>query len=213
MADKENGQEKPEKKDNADGGGNDPNTEVAQFTQEQLDAIIKDRLERANSKVTSDLMAQLGIENIDEAKKTLEDATKLKEAQMSELEKVQSQVTDAMNQAAQAKADMEAMQIQTNEALLKAAIISKAQNFNDPMDAWSFVDKSKVKIGEDGNYTGIDDVLKELSEAKPYLIKIKEETNGNVRSGTPTRSTSKTVAERLLEKKEKPETPRLRINF
>ena len=192
MADKGNDdQGKPET--DADGGGNDP---VAQFTQEQLDAIVKDRLERKEAKTTSDLMAQLGIENIDEAKKTLEDAAKFKEDQMSELEKTQAQIKDAMDQTAQAKADLEAMQLKTNEALLKAAIISKAQGFNDPMDVWLFVDRSKIEVDENGSYSGIDEALKKLSEDKPYLIKV--ETNGNTRPGTPTRPTPKTVAERLL---------------
>ncbi len=208
----EKGQEKPEKKEDANGGGTDQEKQETQFTQEQLDAIIKDRLERATTKTTSDLMAQLGIENVDEAKKTLEDAAKLKQEQMSELEKVQAQVTEAMAQTAQAKADMEAMKLKTDEALLQAAIISKAQSFNDPMDAWLFIDRSKVKTDEDGSYNGIEEALKVLSETKPYLVKV--ETNGNAKSGTPTRPVSKTVAERLLEKSEtKVEIPTVKINF
>jgi hypothetical protein len=201
MAENENDQEKPVIKNNANGGGND---QAAQFTQEQLDAIIRDRLERAKDKTTSDLMAQLGIENIEQAKTTLEDAAKLKEAQMSELEKAQTQVTEAMAKAAQAKLDMETMQIKANEALLKAAIIAKASGFNDPMDAWMFVDKSKIEIGEDGSHTGIDEAIKLLVEHKPYLIKV--ETNGNAKSGTPARPTPKTIAERLLSQNEKPKT-------
>jgi DNA repair exonuclease SbcCD ATPase subunit len=193
MTDKEKDQEELENENNANGGGTD---RAVQFSQEQLDAIVKDRLERARTKTTSDLLSQLGIEDIDEAKKAIEDATKAKEAQMSELEKAQAQITDALNQAAQAKADMKSIQAKADEALLKAAIISKAQNFNDPMDAWQFIDKSKIEIGEDGSYSGINKALEALTESKPYLIKL--ETNGNVKSGTPTRPTPKTVAEKLL---------------
>lgn len=211
MVDKENeDQEKLEDK-NANGGGDGQKNEV-QLTQEQFDAIIKDRLERATAKTTSDLMAQLGIEDVEQAKKTLEDAAKLKTDQMSELERAQAETNEALQQAVQAKADMETMRIKTDEALLKAAIISKASSFHNPMDAWQFIDRSKIETNENGDYTGIDEALKVLAEEKVYLVK--GETNGNTKSGTPVRPQSKTVAERLLEKSEKPEQPeRLKINF
>jgi hypothetical protein len=198
MVTEKSDQEKPEKENNANGGGADQ----AQFTQEQLDAIIKDRLERANNKITSDLMAQLGIEDIDEAKKAIEEAAKLKEAQMTELEKAQAQVTEAMNQAAQAKAETEAMQAKANEALLKSAIIAKSQDFNDPMDAYTFVNKAKIEVSEDGEYKGIDEALKELAETKPYLVRTENTENGKG-PGTPTRATPKTVAERLFAQRDK----------
>jgi hypothetical protein len=188
----EKDQEKPEEKTNANGGGND---QGQQFTQEQLNAIVKDRLERATAKTTSDLMAQLGIENIDEAKQAIEDAAKAKQAQMTELEKIQAQIADAESRAVQAEEAQAKIQAQANEALLKAAVMTKATNFNDPMDAWAFVDRSKIKVNDSGAYDGIDEALKEVAETKPYLVKA---DNGKG-PGTPTRATPKTIAERLLE--------------
>ncbi len=196
-------QTKPED-DNSNGTGKGQ----VQFTQEQLDAIIRDRLERATTKTTSDLMAQLGIEDIDQAKETLEQAAKLKTEQMTELEKAQAETAKAVEQMTQVNAQMEKMKVETNEALLKAVIVAKAISFNDPLDAWLFIDRSKIETDENGAYTGIDEALVELSESKPYLVSVE-----NSKSGTPTRSVPKTIAERLLTKSEPVIKPRLKLNF
>lgn len=189
----------PESKNDVDG-----NDQQVGFTQEQLDVVVKDRLKHSEAKTTSDLMAQLGIENIGEAKKAIEDAVKLKEDQMSELEKTQSQIAGAEAKAKEAEAKVIEMQIKTDEALLKSAIISKAGNFNDPLDAWQFVDRSKIEKSETGEYTGIEEALKSVMESKPYLIKAK--TNDNTGSGTPKRATPKSIAERLLKQNDVPKT-------
>lgn len=171
----------------------------ATFTQEQLDAILKDRLTRATTKATTDLLEDLGIEDVATAKQTLVDAKTAHEAQMSELEKAQAQITEANARTAEAEIKAEAVKAQAAEALLKAAIISQAGDFNDPNDAWSFVDRSKIEAQEDGSYKGIDEALKSLIEVKPYLIKA-DSTSG---PGTPARPKGQTIMEKLLEDKKK----------
>lgn len=176
------------------------------FTQEQLDAIVKERLVRATAKTETDLLAELGIEDAATAKKTLAEAEAVKVAQMSELEKAQAETAEAQAQAAQATTEAAAIKAQADEALLKAAIVSQAGDFNDPMDAWSFIDKSKIEVQEDGTYKGIDEALKDLTEAKPYLIK---EANGQPGPGTPARAKPKSIVEKIFEKSKSDEpTPR-----
>lgn len=194
--------EKPEN-DNANGGGDgqEGQSAPATFTQEQLDAILKDRLARATTKTTADLLSELGIEDVATAKQTLVDAKTAHEAQMSELEKAQAQIVEVQAQAAQAQIEAETIKAQAAEALLKAAIISQAGSFNDPNDAWSFVDRAKIEAQDDGSYKGIDEALKSLVEAKPYLVK----AEGSSGPGTPTRPKGQTIMEKLLEGKKKTE--------
>lgn len=202
MAEKTTTTKQPEN-DNANGGGDGQQGQPAPatFTQEQLDAILADRLERAKTKTKADLLGELGIEDVATAKKTLTDAQAAHEAQMSELEKAQAQIVEVQAQAAQATTEAEAIKAQAAEALLKAAIISQAGNFNDPNDAWSFIDRSKIEVQEDDSYKGIDEALKTLIEAKPYLVK----AEGSSGPGTPTRKKGQTIIEKLFEDKKKTE--------
>ena len=183
----------------ADAGPGEPTPTT--FTQDQLDAILKERLARAMSTFTSkakaDVLAELGIEDVATAKKTLAEAETAKKAQMTELEKAQSEIAEAQAKAAQATTEAEAIKVKAAEALLQAAVISKAGSFQDPMDAWSFIDRAKIEVQDDGTYKGIDEALKTLIEAKPYLVKTDSNTTG---PGTPARTKPKSIVEKLLEK-------------
>jgi guanyl-specific ribonuclease Sa len=215
MTDEKTTTEQPEETTNATAAGDGQGQAApVTFTQDQLDAILKDRLERATTKTKADLLAELGIEDAATAKKTLAEAQAAREAQMSELEKAQAQIADLEAQSAQAKIEAEAIKAQADEALLRAAIISQAGNFNDPADAWSFVDRTKIEAQKDGTYKGIDEALKTLVEAKPYLVK----ANGQPGPGTPARAKPKSIVEKMLEKQQgaKPQTAeelRPNINF
>lgn len=171
------------------------------FTQDQLDTILKERLARAMSTSKADFLAELGIEDVATAKKTLADADTARKAQMSELETAQAEIVDAKAAAQKAAADAEVIKVAAAEALLKAAIISKAGNLNDPMDAWQFIDQSKIEAQEDGTYKGIDEALKILIEAKPYLVKTDSGTPG---PGTPARAKPKSIVEKIFEENQQP---------
>ncbi|KKL93653.1 hypothetical protein LCGC14_1566710, partial [marine sediment metagenome] len=164
-------------------------------------AILKERLARAMSTFTSkakaDVLAELGVEDIATAKKTLAEAEAARTAQMTELEKAKAEIAEVQAKAAQATAEAEAIKVEAAEALLQAAVISKAGSFQDPMDAWSFIDRAKIEVQDDGTYKGIDEALKTLIEAKPYLVKADSNTTG---PGTPARTKPKSIVEKLLEK-------------
>ena len=177
------------------------------FTQEQLDAIIADRLDRATTKTKADLLAELGIEDTATAKKTLAEAEAAKAAQMTELEKAQAQIAEAQAAAAKATTEAEAIKVQAAEAMLRAAVISKAGAFNDPMDAWSFIDRSKIEANEDGTYKGVDEALAALAEAKPYLVKADSAQTG---PGTPSRAKPQGIVQKLFENQKQGGEPKPR---
>lgn len=162
--------EQPETTDaTAAGDGPGATPPPTTFTQDQLDAIVKDRLARATTKTQADLMTQLGIEDIETAKKTLAEADTARKAQMTELEKAQAEIAEAQALATQATTEAAAIKAKADEALLKAAIISKAGNLNDPMDAWQFIDRAKIEAQEDGTYKGIDEALPTITALTPSI--------------------------------------------
>lgn len=196
---------------NADGGGDGQEQPKFIYSQEQFDAMVKDRLARATTKTQTDLLAQLGIEDVETAKKTLADAKTAQAAQMSELEKAQAEIAEAKALAQKATADAEVVKMAAAKALLEAAVISKAGHLHNPMNAWRLMDRSKIEVDEDGTYKGIDEAIKALVEEQPHLVKA---ANGNQGPGTPARRKAKTVVEKLLEdKKEGAEPRRSTIKF
>lgn len=185
---------------NADGGGSGPGQPApVTFTQEQLDAIVKDRLARSTAKTQTDLLAQLGIEDVETAKKTLAEADEARKAQMSELEKAQAEIAEAKAEAEKATAEAEIVKAVAAEALLQAAVISQAGNLHKPTNAWHLMDKSKIKTNEDGTYEGIDEAIKALIEEQPHLAK---PDNGGQGPGTPARPKPQTIVEKMLAKQQ-----------
>lgn len=86
-------------------------------------------------------------------------------AALSETEKLTKRAEEAE------KAKAEALNT-ANARLLKAEVISKAAalKFANPADALALIDQSKLKVGDDGEVTGAEELLKALAAAKPYLL-------------------------------------------
>lgn len=152
------------------------------FTQAQLDAIIAERLKRAKESNTQELLQTLGVEDLDTATKAIKEAAAAKQAQMSELEKAQAEVAAANEKAAKVEAEAKAIKATAEEALLRAAVMSAATMFNDASDAWLHIDRSRIEVQADGTYKGIDEAIKAVIEAKPYLARQGQQPN----LGTPT---------------------------
>lgn len=68
------------------------------FTQADVDRFVGDRAKRAKESAVSGLLDTLGLDSVDSLKSVIEDANKRKEAEMSETEKLQTQL-DAMRQS------------------------------------------------------------------------------------------------------------------
>ena len=203
MADEPTTTGQPETTDaTAAGDGQPGQAAPVTFTQEQLDTILKERLARAMAGTKTDLLTELGAEDLETVKKTLADAAKAREAQMSELEKAHAQTAEAQAQAAQVTAEAEAIKAQAAEALLKAAVVSQASDFHNPMQAWLLIDRSKIEIQDDGTYKGVDEAIKTLAETDPHLVKAEDGSSG---PGTPARAKQKSIVEKLFEDKKKTE--------
>lgn len=134
------------------GGGQTPKS----FTQEQLDAILADRLSRERQKYA----------DYDTLKTAADELKKLQDAQKSEAEKLQDSL-----KAAQAERD-EAVQ-RANDTLIKAAFISAgaAANLVNPADAYALADLSGVSIKEDGTVDGVEAAVKAIVDGGRLPVK------------------------------------------
>lgn len=171
--------------DNTPAGDNGQDTAITFNSQAELDAMFKPRMAQAAKQAEAKMLETLGVENVDALSKAIKDAEAAKQAQMTELEKAQAEIATAKEKAATAEAEAATVKAAAEKALLKAAVISAAGTFQDPNDAWLYVDQSKITVNEEtGEYEGIEDAIKAVAEAKAYLLK-QEDTNPN--RGTPPR--------------------------
>jgi hypothetical protein len=92
---------------------------------------------------------------------------------MSEQEKLQAQIAERDTKFAELQQQYEQDKARFDADRIKAAVKLAAQNagFADPADAFNLADRTKVEIDpESGEIKGVEDALKKLSEAKPYLL-------------------------------------------
>lgn len=138
------------------------------FTQADLDRLIADRLKREKQKY-----ADYG-----ELKRKAEKLETLEAEQLTEQEKLQKQVQELEGKLE--KSDAEKLLTKRQNAILQEA--AKA-NFTDPGDAFvQLMHEESVTI-EDGKVTGAAEAVKQLAEAKPYLLK--QSTGGNLEAFNP----------------------------
>lgn len=156
------------------------------MSQKELDKLIGARAKQAAQSATNKLFEKLGVSNADEIEAALKKAKDFEEAQLSEAEKLQREMEAAKKSAAEATAAATQAMAEANEMLLKAAVMTAATGagFNDPADAWLYIDREAIKPAEGGGYEGLEDAVKAVSEAKPYLVKVASEPPAK---GTPLR--------------------------
>jgi hypothetical protein len=126
------------------------------FTQEQLEGIVKQRIERERKKYADyeDIKAKAALYN-----QTLE-------GQKSEQQKLQEQL-------AETQAKLLAREAEVKAGALKSAVIQHAatRGFTDPEDAFRLIDAAELILQDDGTVTGLAPALDKLLRAKPYLAR------------------------------------------
>jgi hypothetical protein len=131
-------------------GGDPPKT----FTQEQLDAIIADRLQRERGKYAD-------YEDLKKAKGELD---ALKAGQLSEAEKLNKRAAEAETkaQAAEARLRETVTRLEVERQARKLGIV-------DEDAAYRLLNTSAITLDDDGKPSNIEALLKDLVKAKPYL--------------------------------------------
>lgn len=154
--------------DPANGG----NTEADKptFTPAQQELINRQiaaekRIQR--DKARKDLLAEFGVDNPDEIKSILAAKKTADEANKTESERLRADLDAEKNKATAVLAKAE-------RALLLSSIRAEASDlsFNDPGDAWLFLDLKVFAVDLDtATVADIKPALEKLAKDKPYLLK------------------------------------------
>jgi len=179
MAEKEKQQEQQEQQ--PQDTGNTPDTTgkqadaVKTFTQEEMNAIIKDRLDRERDKHKKDVADKYG--DYDALRQAAEQWQKAQDDKKSDLEKLQEALSGKDQSISELQVRLEAVEQERTKALIRAKVVAAAaaKEFKDPEDAYRLIDLSKLSLEEDG-VKGIGEALDALAEAKPYLLRAAEAT-------------------------------------
>jgi hypothetical protein len=155
------------------GAGGQGGEEKKSFTQKELDSLFADRAKQAAGKAQQDLLDQFGVKTPDEAKALLQRAKDAEAAQLSELDKAKKAAADADTARQKAEKQQTDTLAKAQEKLMRASVIAEAAaaGFNDPNDAWLYLDKTKVKAKEDDTFEGVKEAVAEVVKSKPYLLK------------------------------------------
>ena len=117
------------------------------FTQDELDAIVKDRVKRERKSWEQKIKEE-------KEKAAMSEAERLK----AEKEEAEKNATAAIERA--------------NQRLIRSEVIAQAAKLNivDPDAAYALMNKEDVKVEDDDTVTGVKKSLEALIKAKPYLV-------------------------------------------
>ena len=185
----------PENPSDSNNDSDDQQPKVKTFTEDEVNEIIKKRLERERKKYADydDLKAQL--EQFRQAEE------ERKRAEMTELERYKADLEKALNERQTFEQELAKLRESIKQERIKNAFITAATNANIAYidDAYRLADLSAVTIDEDGNVVGMEDVIKALVEHKPFLLaQAKKEPKPIGESTNPKNDKSDKSAEQLL---------------
>lgn len=142
-------------------------TEPRTFTQDELDRIVNERVNKAKQSVSAQFR---------DHKELQEKAARLEEleaASQTESQRLQAQLEKTNRQVAELTARESAAQERAQTAIVKAAVVRSASQANaaDPEDVFALMDHSLVSIDENGTPVGVERAVEALLSAKPHLVR------------------------------------------
>jgi hypothetical protein len=174
-----------------------------ELTQAELDAKIEERLGRERKKYADydDLKAER------DRLKSEEDARKA--AAMTEQERLQAERDEATRKATEAGEAATKATTAANNRIIRTEfrLLAKESGIRaDALDdAYKLADLTSAAVDDEGNVTGVDDVIKALIAAKPYLAESAKPAPRQIgdRSGGNENKTDKTKEQLIAEAAEK----------
>lgn len=129
------------------------------YSKEEMTAAVEKRIARERKKVKAELEKEY-----DEKKKKDE---------MTENERLKAEKEEAEKKASERI-------VAADKRLIRAEVKNMAVKLNivDSDGAYQLMDKSNVKVNDDGKVEGVEESLKELIEAKTYLVSKSVKTPG-----------------------------------
>ena len=170
----------------ADGGGGeagdddkekkDDKPKLISHTQEDLDKAFAERASQGKRAALDELFKTLGVKDATELTTLFAEGKKLKDSQLSELDKANADKKTADDALMTEKTAHGDTVKKYTERLLKAKIMAEAKKagFRDESldDVWMLVNaEHRAKITEKDNaFVGVDKVVEEIKKAKPFWL-------------------------------------------
>lgn len=168
--------------------------QLLSMTQSALDSLINERVRRAKSSAVSEYNVALGVDNKDQALAVLEADKKAKEAEMSEIEKLQAQNTTL--EAANAKQSASFNSLLVDNAVLLAAPKLDVPTGRIPV-LLKLMDTSTLGY-KDGAVSGVEDAIKKVLEDNPFILFTESSEDDKKRLGDQGTPKDKTGAMKKL---------------
>lgn len=170
--------------------------EIKTLTQEQVDEVVAKRLERERKKYEDydDIKAKLiAFEQVEEERKKQE---------MTEVERLQAEKDEAAKKVVEASELAQKAQEKANARILNTEIksVARSLNANDPNDVLALLDKSEIKVDEEGNIQGVESAVESLKASKPWMFKqvIGVDASGGSNPATNPKANELTALEKEL---------------
>lgn len=162
------------------------------MTQDALDALFKERVDRAKKSAVNGVVTEMGFEDIDGLKEALADWKKAKDAQKSELEKLQENLEASKTRVSELEVELALEKDRAETYMLRSSVVTAARDADflkeSLDDVWLLVNSTEdlfngLKV--DGETVkGAAEVVKKVAELRPHWIEQKQ------RPGTPPPRTS-----------------------
>jgi hypothetical protein len=167
FAEPDDGMGSPDSKDEDKNPADNGKAPEKTYTQAEMDAVLQKRLKREKEK-QAELDAKL--KRLEEFEKAEEER---KKAAMSEAELLKAEKEEAAKQALEATEAAKKAQEKANQRIVNTEIksIARTLNANDPSDVLALLDKSAIEMDDEGNVKGVEEAVKALKEAKPWMFK------------------------------------------
>lgn len=144
-----------------------PEKKEKTFTQAELDEILAKRLKREKEKQAE---TDARLKRLEELEKAEDER---KKAAMSEAERLKAEKEEAEKKALEKEEAAKKAQESANQRIINTEIksIARSLNANDSSDVLALLDKTGVEIDDNGDVKGVEEAVKALKEAKPWMFK------------------------------------------
>jgi len=145
------------------------------FTQEDLNRVAAREKDEGKRSAERAILAALGVDDLDSAKKILADKQAADEAKLSEVDKREKAATKAQTEAAEAKATATKM---TLDAKVERAILEKLLG-EEQVKALSAAATLRrlIEVTPDADDKAISDAVTELATTMPHLFQVVPPSN------------------------------------
>ena len=175
--------------------------------------LTEDQAKKVMASLDGNFVTKTRFNEVNEENKTLKQSVADRDKQLDDLKKssgdnaeLKKQIETLQQQNAEQKKahDTEMAQLRLDNAIDSALTAAGAKNVKAVKP---FIDATKIKLGDDGKLTGLDEQLKEVQKTEGYLFAEKQQTkqqtfkgfqpgaSGDVKPGTGVDTSKMTYSE------------------